>query len=507
LIVEDSEDDALLMARELRGGYDLAFERVDTPEAMREALDRQAWDIVITDYAMPRFSALEALKILRETDPDTPCIVVSGTFGEDVAVEIMRAGAQDYFMKSNLGRLAPAVERELREARSRRERDQAKEALRASEENYRTIFEATNDAIFVYDMTTGTILDANQKMCEMYGVTREEVRQLQVADFSSGEPGYTQEEAHRQIAKAIEEGANVFEWHAKKKSGEFFWVEMSLNRTVLAGRERVLAVVRDITDRKRAEEVLKERNMELLQSNEELNDFAYVISHDLKEPLRGIHNFSSFLKEDYRDILDAEGVEKLETLAHLSQRMEVLIDAVLQYSRIGREPLEIEETDLNGVMSEVLDSLGGALDETGVKARIPRPLPTIPCHRVRVTELFQNLVANAIKYNDKPAKWVEIGFIEDPEHEEDSTTKEATAHERGYTFYVRDNGIGIRKTHLDVVFRIFKRLHARDTFGSGVGVGLTIAKKIVERHGGRIWVDSTFGEGTTFFFTLRGEHP
>ncbi len=234
---------------------------------------------------------------------------------------------------------------------------------------------------------------------------------------------------------------------------------------------------------------LRQRNEELNQSNKELDDFAYIASHDLKEPLRGIHNFSSFLLEDYAGKLDEDGRSKLETLMRLTRRMETLIDSLLQFSRLGRVDLATDRVDLNEIVAGILDSLAISLQEEHVEVRVPRPLPAVRADRVRVGEIFHNLIVNAMKYNDKAEKWIEVGWREEPDGPP--------------VFYVRDNGIGIPEKHHDAVFRIFKRLHGRDKFGGGTGAGLTIVKKIVERHHGRIWVESSAGEGTTFYFTLQ----
>lgn len=243
---------------------------------------------------------------------------------------------------------------------------------------------------------------------------------------------------------------------------------------------------------------LAQLNAELERSNVELDAFAYIASHDLKEPLRGLHNYAHFLIEDYGDKLDSEGQAKLQTLIRLTQRMETLIDTLLHYSRIGRVDLVIQQADLNVVLREVLDRLAMSIEQQQVQLRIPRPLPTIQYDAVSLGEVFYNLILNAIKYNTKPEKWVEIGYQEVAPH------NSADASGALYTFYVRDNGIGIQEKHFETIFRIFKRLHARDQFGGGTGAGLTIAKKIVERHGGRIWLESTLTVGTTFFFTIKG---
>jgi len=235
-------------------------------------------------------------------------------------------------------------------------------------------------------------------------------------------------------------------------------------------------------------------NLELERSNTELDSFAYIASHDLKEPLRGIHNYSNFLMEDYAELLDADGVSKLNTVVRLTQRMEDLINSLLHYSRLGRAELSRQLTNLNEVARQAIDTLSISQPQSSIDFRLPRSLPTIHCDRTQISELFTNLLTNAIKYNDKAEKWVEIGFIESDRGDPEDPLL--------YTFYVRDNGIGIPPHHLERVFQIFKRLHTQDQFGGGTGAGLTIVQKIVERHGGRIWVESTVGEGSTFYFTL-----
>ncbi|HEY2740400.1 MAG TPA: ATP-binding protein, partial [Thermoanaerobaculia bacterium] len=269
---------------------------------------------------------------------------------------------------------------------------------------------------------------------------------------------------------------------------------LSRAKEELEGRveERTERLRQELGERRRAEQELAERNTELHRSNQDLDDFAYIASHDLKEPLRGIHNFAAFLLEDYGERFDEEGRSKLETLTRLSRRMEVLIDSLLHFSRLGRVDLAIEDADLNEVVAEVVDSLGISLRASGVEIRIPHALPVVRCDGVRVRELYHNLVINAMKYNDKAEKWIEVGAL-------------PAAGSGPPALYVQDNGIGIQEKHFDAIFRIFKRLHGRDRFGGGTGAGLTIVKKIVERHNGRIWVESVVGEGTAIYFTLERE--
>jgi len=226
--------------------------------------------------------------------------------------------------------------------------------------------------------------------------------------------------------------------------------------------------------------------LELERSNRELDSFAYAASHDLKEPLRGIHNYSTILLEDYGHLLNTEGISYLNTLVTLTQRMELLIDALLRLSQLGQAEIEKKSTDLNELLSRVMEVFRASRQPKSFDIRIQRPLPTVECDAILVSEVFSNLISNALKYSSRTSQSISIGYIESASP----------------IFYIRDNGIGIRPHHQETIFRLFKRLHSQEKYGGGTGAGLAIAKKIVERHGGKIWVESIYGEGSTFFFTL-----
>ncbi|CAC5345408.1 MULTISPECIES: PAS domain S-box protein [Planktothrix] len=232
-------------------------------------------------------------------------------------------------------------------------------------------------------------------------------------------------------------------------------------------------------------------NVELERSNSELDAFAYIASHDLKEPLRGIHNYATFLLEDYSELLQGDGADKLNTLVRLTKRMESLIESLLKFSRLGRQELQMSPIALDHLLENVTELFGMNPQWENCQIRMPQSLPTVLGDRILLEEVFTNLISNAFKYNDQSEKWAEIGWIETNAQNPDFVT-----------ISVHDNGIGIREKHLDSVFRIFKRLHSPNKYGGGTGAGLTIVKKIIERHGGTIQVQSIYGQGTTFLFTL-----
>jgi two-component system, chemotaxis family, sensor kinase Cph1 len=239
-------------------------------------------------------------------------------------------------------------------------------------------------------------------------------------------------------------------------------------------------------------------NADLARSNEELDAFAYVASHDLKEPLRGIHKYAHQLMETAR--ADPEEKRKLDGLMRLTLRMDSLLDSLLHFSRVGREELTLEKVDLNEVLGDAIEMVGSRTSDGRTQIVTPRALPELMCDRIRVREVLVNLLSNALKYNDRATKRVEIGYIGAQESGLRSTFPAGTD---GHTvYYVRDNGIGIAPRHFDQVFKMFKRLHGREEYGGGTGAGLTIVRKLVERHRGQVWPQSVAGEGSTFFFTL-----
>lgn len=293
------------------------------------------------------------------------------------------------------------------------------------------------------------------------------------------------------IRDAVAQGKDsfVFEYRTVSVQGRVRWLRSAgqilrrPNETIITG------ATQDATMEIEIQRALEDRTREMERANAELDDFTYVASHDLKEPLRGIHNYARFIAEDYGDKLDASGQTMLSAISEQAERMQRLIEDLLHIARLGREPLKRVDTDLDKVLDEVIASLGFSLAEKKVDVR-RTPLGRALCDSVRVGEVFRNLVTNALKYNNKPEPFVEIGV---------------RRHEGRTEYFVRDNGIGIKPEFHARVFAPFKRLHAKNAFGGGTGVGLAIVRRIVEAHEGTVWVVSTPGAGATFAFTLSGE--
>ena len=248
-------------------------------------------------------------------------------------------------------------------------------------------------------------------------------------------------------------------------------------------------------------EQLAALNIDLVSSNEELDAFAYVASHDLKEPLRGIHRYAHQMMESAQ-ALGAENSQRVESLMRLTLRMDSLLDSLLHFSRVGRTNLEFEAVDLNQVVADALEMVGVRDGENTCTVVLARPLPMVSCHEVQVREIFSNLISNALKYTRRRQPQIHIGYLTPGES---GQLLDAPPEASGQTVYfVQDDGIGIEKRHFEQIFRMFKRLHGRNDFGGGVGAGLSVVKKVVSRHGGHIWLDSALDLGSTFYFTLPG---
>jgi len=229
----------------------------------------------------------------------------------------------------------------------------------------------------------------------------------------------------------------------------------------------------------------------LKATQKEMDEYTYVISHDLKEPLRGIEAFSKFLVDDYKDRLDEQGQYKLDVIRKSVVRMQRLITDLLKFSRMSQQRKPMEAVGLNTMLMRVRVNLQYALDAKKADLRVDK-LPMVICDETALTEVFHNLISNAIKYNNNPLPVIEIGCADT--HHPDTGEPE-------HQFYVRDNGAGIKKDYFDKIFQIFQRLNPNHDDG-GTGIGLTIVRRVVEWHGGRIWLESEEGKGTTFYFTL-----
>jgi PAS domain S-box-containing protein len=375
-------------------------------------------------------------------------------------------------------------------------RKSAEAALRDGEAHFRGIVDSANEGILVYDAGL-RLVDANAAAERIIGLPRAAIL---------GKPGFTSllpcvREDGRPL-QADERPTRITVRTGKPLTGHVVGIQrpggavtwLSLNTGFLRrhGEEQsfygIVSTLSDITERKQAEAALREAHEELKRSNAELEQFAYVASHDLQEPLRMVSSYTQLLLRRYGEKFDADAKEFMAYIVDGAGRMKQLIEDLLAYSRVGTKGKDFKPVEVAGALRRATINLRAAIEEAGASVSAD-PLPTVPADEMQLAQLFQNLIGNALKFRSAAVPRVHVSGSEKPLE---------------WEFEVRDNGIGIEAQYFERIFLVFQRLHNKGEY-PGTGIGLAICKKVVERHGGRIWVDSKPGAGSVFHFTLPKE--
>jgi PAS domain S-box-containing protein len=390
------------------------------------------------------------------------------TFPMDLAISVFRLGQERHFT---------GIVRDITE-RKRAERE-----LRLLND----IVDQSTQPFAITDLE-GRILRANGAFAQLSRYSERELQQLTYQQLTP-ERWYEMERKHVANALATGEAAR-FEKEYRTKDGTLIPIEVVMDvRQPTPGEPRVFCkFVIDISERKRAESDLLKAAQELARSNLDLEQFAYVASHDLQEPLRAVAGCVQVLKRRYQGQLDSRADELIAHTVDGVSRMQTLIDDLLSYSRVGTRGKEFETSDCNAIVDQALANLETAIAETGAVITRDR-LPVVKSDAIQLTQLFQNLISNALKFRSQQPPRINIGVRRE---------------QGNWLISVTDNGIGMQPEYFERIFIIFQRLHTRNEY-PGTGIGLAICKKIVERHGGRIFVESQLGQGSTFFFTLPDE--
>jgi PAS domain S-box-containing protein len=380
------------------------------------------------------------------------------------------------------------------------DRVKAVENIRLSNERFKRVAEATNDAIWDIDLLTNTLY-LGEGFRTLYGEDFEKELYGMESWFNHIHPEDRQ--ANEKLVKeALADKDKTFiksDYRYIRSNGNVAYVHAraAVIRDAEGNAIRLVGAFADQTRYKEYEvslkslnTELKKINRELVLSNVELERFAYVASHDLQEPLRMVTSFLSQLEKKYGEILDEKGKQYIHFAVDGARRMRQIILDLLELSRVGRIQNNFEEVDLNHVLNETILLYQHRLTETNANIESCH-LPTIITVKGRVHQLFQNLIGNALKYQKKEIAALIVVSVEE--------------NETHWQFSIKDNGIGINQEHFDRIFAMFQRLHNRDEY-SGTGIGLAIVKKIVETLGGEIWVESEQGKGSNFFFTIKKHH-
>jgi PAS domain S-box-containing protein len=367
-------------------------------------------------------------------------------------------------------------------------RKNAEGALRDSEALHRSTFELAASGIAHVGLD-GRFLRVNRRLNQILGYREGELIGRSVKEVSHPDDRDVTD-AQRSLVHAGRHESVRFEKRYLRRNGGTVWVSLGIALVRGDGGAPLyeIAMFDDITERKQAEAALREAHEELKRSNSELEQFAYVASHDLQEPLRMVSSYTQLLGRRYGEKFDADAKEFMGYIVDGAARMKQLIEDLLAYSRVGTRGRDFRPVDLGRPLARALGNLKAAIDESGAEVSHP-PMPTAPADEAQLAQLFQNLLANALKFRGPRPPRIRV---------------EVSENDKFLEIAVRDNGIGIEPQYFERIFMVFQRLHNKGEY-PGTGIGLAICKKVVERHGGQIRVESRPGEGSAFVFTLPKE--
>lgn len=361
------------------------------------------------------------------------------------------------------------------------------EALQRSEKQFRTLIESAPNGVLLANQK-GRIVLVNPQMEKLFGYSREElmgepVEMLMPERYRSGHVadrlGFTRQPSPRSMGRGVE-------LYGRRKDGSEFPLEISLGPIESEEGLQVAAIISDITERKQAEEAIAQRSEELAAANRELESFSYSVSHDLRAPLRHIDGFTNILMEELGPKLDSESRRYLGYIRDGTRQMGELVDDLLRLSRVGRQDINRQRTDLNGLVESVVSELGRETKDRQIDWQLDS-LPPLECDSALMRHVFMNFLSNAVKFT-RPRRRAKIQVGQ----------KKVDG---GLAIFVRDNGVGFNMKYVDKVFGVFQRLHRVEEF-EGTGIGLAIVQRVIHKHGGRVWAEAKPGKGATFYFTL-----
>lgn len=507
LHLEDDESDSQFVRIWLKKeGIEYEYFFADNENAYREILANEKIDIILSDYHLPGYSGSDALILAKTEYPHIPFIFVSGTMGEEVAIESLLNGATDYVLKNRLVRLAPAIRRALREARLHQEYKKASETLRKKEEQYRILVEGMNEGLMLTD-NNDTILFVNQQTCDITGFSAEELigeNSAQVLFDSQNREFIIEKNKLRQ--KGIKD---TYEVVLTQKSGEKIWIRCSGSPVYDEERKvsGTIGVFENVNERKKAEDERNKLTELLIKAKEKAEEsdrlksaFLANISHEIRTPMNGILGFAELLKMP--ELTSDAQKRYIHIIEQSGTRMLNIINDIIDISKIesGQMNINLNKTYVNQLLKDLLVFFTPEARRKGLKLSLSVERTNgeeclLLTDHTKLAQVLSNLIKNAIKFTKEGS--VNFGY-EITKSPDPLSEKPAEL-----TFYIEDTGVGIPSDQVDLIFERFRQGSASLTRNyEGAGLGLSISKAFVEMLGGTIWVNSKPGKGSKFSFTL-----
>ena len=485
LIIEDSEDDMFVLVDTLQSnGYQPIYTRVDSAAAMKEAL-QQPWEAIISDYVMPGFGALAALKVLQATGQDIPFIIISGAVDEDTAVNILKAGAHDFVLKSRMARLVPAIERELREVKIRQKHKLAEAAFYQSEARYRSLAIATSQAVWTTN-AQGQVVEDNPSWRSLTGQSEAAIKDWGWLDVIHPED---RERTAKVWSKAVETRTYYYIEHRVQVANGDYRYFLAKGVPVVnqdGSVQEWVGTHTDVSDRIAMESALRRRAEELAEANRLKDEFLAIVSHELRSPLNAMLGWTTLLRS--RQFDQATTARALETIERNARSQVRLIEDLLDTSRIirGQMRLEIAPVDLFEIVQAAINNIQPAANAKNIRlqTKLAPMARDVAGDAERLQQIVWNLLSNAVKFTPNDGI-VTISLERCHSHIE---------------IAIADTGIGIDSEMLPQIFERFRQADSSVTRSyGGLGLGLSIASHLTQLHGGTVNVESPgTGKGATF---------
>ncbi len=489
MCLEDVLKDAELLNEMLvDAGYLVTMDIAKGKKEYLNFLKGRNYDIILADNKLPRMDAFAALKLALELKPEIPFICVSGTIGEEKAVELLKQGATDYVLKDRLGRLTLAVQRALKEKEMQKVRKQVEEALKNSEDRYSKAFKSSPYSITITSVEDGKFIEVNDAFTSIFGFTREEATTNSSIELNI----WVNIEDRKWVISTLLDGRDVSkkEFLFKKKNGEIMTGLFATKFIYINKESFIISSINDITESKQAELELIKAKEKAEESDRLKSTFLTNMSHEIRTPMNGIIGFTELLKEPNLSSDDQQ--DFIQTIQISGARMLNTINNIVDVSKIesGLIQVDIKETNINEKMEFTYKFFKPEVEIKGLQFLFKNGLPSkeaiIKTDNEKVYGILTNLVRNAIKFTYEGS--IEFGYEKKGEYLE---------------FFVKDTGVGIPQKQHQMIFERFRQGSESHNRGyEGSGLGLSIAKSYVEMIDGEIWVESEEGKGSTFYFTI-----